>query len=276
MMIIGRMWTKPLIFIFLFIIFNGCRSEYEKLKRSPDVAKKYEKAKEYYNKKDYFRALPLFEELVTIYRGTDEAETIYYYYAYCTYGMKDLLAARFHFKTFADTYPNSKYAEECRFMAAYCYYFESPTYSLDQENTYKAIESLQLFINLYPNSERVKESNDLIDKLRSKLELKSYEIAKLYYNIGDYKSAIISFRNSIDDFPDTKYREEMEYLMVKSSFLFAKNSVETKQIERYNETLKLFNTFAENYSNSDYIKDANNINRDALKELESKKKLSLN
>jgi len=276
MMIIGRIWTKPLIFIFLFIIFNGCRSEYEKLKRSPDVAKKYEKAKEYYNKKDYFRALPLFEELVTIYRGTDEAETIYYYYAYCTYGMKDLLAARFHFKTFADTYPNSKYAEECRFMAAYCYYFESPTYSLDQENTYKAIESLQLFINLYPNSERVKESNDLIDKLRSKLELKSYEIAKLYYNIGDYKSAIISFRNSIDDFPDTKYREEMEYLMVKSSFLFAKNSVETKQIERYNETLKLFNTFAENYSNSDYIKDANNINRDALKELESKKKLSLN
>lgn len=276
MMTIGRMWTKPLIFIFLFIIFNGCRSEYEKLKRSPDVAKKYEKAKEYYNKKDYFRALPLFEELVTIYRGTDEAETIYYYYAYCTYGMKDLLAARFHFKTFADTYPNSKYAEECRFMAAYCYYFESPTYSLDQENTYKAIESLQLFINLYPNSERVKESNDLIDKLRSKLELKSYEIAKLYYNIGDYKSAIISFRNSIDDFPDTKYREEMEYLMVKSSFLFAKNSVETKQIERYNETLKLFNTFAENYSNSDYIKDANNINRDALKELESKKKLSLN
>lgn len=272
----GWKWFEPFVYILLVSLFLGCRSEYEKLKRSPDVAKKYEKAKEYYNKKDYYRALPLFEELVTIFRGTDEAETIYYYYAYCNYGMKDLLAARFHFKTFADTYPNSKYAEECRFMAAYCYYFESPTYSLDQENTYKAVEALQLFINLYPESERVKESNELIDKLRAKLELKSYDIAKLYYNIGDYKSAVISFRNSIDDFPDTKYREEMEFLMIKSSYLYAKNSVENKQMERYAETVKLFDTFVENYSSSEYMKDANGINRDAMKQLESRKKLVLN
>ena len=43
------------------------------------------------------------------------------------------------------------------------YYLDSPDFTLDQDNTYKAIESLQLFINMYPKSERVSECNQLID-----------------------------------------------------------------------------------------------------------------
>jgi outer membrane protein assembly factor BamD len=71
---------------------------------------------------------------------------------------------------------------------------------LDQENTLKAIESLQLFINLYPKSERVAEASKLIQNLRDKLEKKAFENAKLYFVTGaydpsNYKSAIIAFKN---------------------------------------------------------------------------------
>src|SRR5690606_5866563 len=112
------------------------------------------------------------------------------------------------------------------FISAYCYYVESPNHTLDQENTYRAIDALQLFINLYPKSERVEEASKLIADLRDKLEKKSYENAKLFYNIGgsgvdaqNYRSAVIAFKNSMRDFPDTKYAEEMQYLMVKSQQL---------------------------------------------------------
>lgn len=264
------------LYMGISLFFVSCRSEYQKALRGTDINKKYELAKFYYNKKDYFRALELLEELVNVYRGTEDAENIYYYYSYCHYGLKDLIAARYHFKTFAETYPKSKYAEECRFMSAYCYYLESPEYSLDQGNTYKAIEALQLFINIYPQSERVKECNELIDKLRYKLEVKSYMNAKLYYNIGDYKAAIYSFKNSINDFPDTPYKEEMDFLTIKSGYLYAKNSIQDKKSERFLETIDYYQKFVDSYKESKFIKEAQDIYNSCRRELELLNKSTVN
>ena len=232
------------ISLLLLVSITGCKSNFEKLRASTDIAKKYKEAVNLYNKKNYSKALILFDDLVQRYKGRTEAEDLYYYYAYTNYKLKDYTTSRYHFKTFSDTYPNSPKAEECRFMAAYCYYLESPAYSLDQENTVKAIEALQLFINLYPKSERVAEASKLIDNLRNKLETKSYANARLFLDIGDYKSAVIAFRNSMRDYPDTKYAEEMEYLTIKAQYLYARNSYEFKQEERFNEAITLFNEFS--------------------------------
>lgn len=272
---------KRFIYLISFILIvstllSGCRSEYQKTLKGNDISKKYEMAKKYYNKKDYFRALGLLEELVNVYRGSDEAENIYYYYAYCHYGLKDLITARYHFKNFAETYPRSKYAEECRYMSAYCYYLDSPEFSLDQENTYKAIESLQLFINLYPKSERVAQCNLLIDRLREKLQLKSYTNAKLYYNIGDYKSAVYAFNNSENDFPDTPYKEEMQFLTVKSSFMYAKNSIESKKHERFLETIDYYQKFVDSYPSSKFLKEAQDIYYQVVKEVDTINKTASN
>src|SRR6201996_3907577 len=222
-------------FLILFIVVAvSCKSKFEKLKASNDNAKKYQAALAFYNKKQYNKALELFETLVQRYRGQAQAEDLYYYYAYANYNLKDYTSARYHFKTFADTYPSSSRAEECRFMSAYCYYLDSPIFSLDQENTTKAIEALQLFINLYPKSDRVAEASKLIQNLRDKLEEKSYANSKLYLTISDYQAAVISFNNTLRDYPDTKYAEELEFLIIKAQYEYAYHSREYTQPERYN------------------------------------------
>lgn len=259
------------LFILFIIVFTGCKSRFEKLRASTDVAKKYQEAIRLYNKKDYSKALVLFDDLVQRYRGRSESEDLYYYYAYTNYKLKDYLSARYHFKTFADTYPSSPKAEECRFLAAYCFYLDSPNYSLDQDNTYKAIESLQLFINLYPKSERVVEASKLIADLREKLERKSFENAKLFLDIGDYQAAVIAFRNSAKDFPDTKYAEEMEFLTIQAQYLYAKNSLETKQEDRYNEAIEEYNRFVERYPKSTFLKEAEELKTASLKGIEKTK-----
>ena len=261
------------LLLFFMIVFTGCKSKYEKLRASGDTAKKYREAVRLYDKKDYNKALGLFDDLVTKYRGTAEAEDLSYYFAYTNYKLKDYTTARYHFKIFADTYASSPKAEECRFMAAYCFYLESPTYSLDQENTIKAIEALQLFINLYPKSERVAEASKLISNLRDKLETKSYANAKLFLDIGDYKSAVISFRNSERDFPDTKYAEEMEFLTIKAQVLYAGVSFEIKQEERYNEAIQMYNEFVQNYPSSKYLKEAEGLKKDSEKSIIEVRKL---
>lgn len=261
------------VLLIILIAFTGCKSKFEKLRASNDTAKKYREAVRLYEKKDYSKALGLFDDLVTKYRGTAEAEDLSYYFAYTHYKLRDYTTARYHFKTFADTYASSPKAEECRFMAAYCFYLESPIFSLDQENTIKAIEALQLFINLHPKGERVAEASKLIANLREKLETKSYANARLFLDIGDYKSAVIAFRNSAREFPDTKYAEEMEFLTVKAQALYAGASFELKQEERYNEAIQLYAEFVQNYPSSKYLKEAEDIKKRSEKAIIEVRKL---
>ena len=250
------------LLIVLMLAFAGCKSKFEKLKASNDYAKKYREAIRLYNKRDYSKALELFETLVSRYRGQSQAEDLYYYYAYTNYKLRDYTSARYHFKTFAETYPSSSRAEECRFMAAYCYYLDSPIFSLDQSNTQSAIDALQLFINLYPKSERVTEASKLIQNLRDKLERKSYENSKLYLTIGDYQAAVISFGNSLRDYPDTKYAEEMEFMTIQAQYLFAKNSGEYYQETRYDLVISFADQFTEKYPKSTYLSQVAGLRKD--------------
>ena len=251
------------VLIVLMLAFGGCKSKFEKLKASNDYAKKYKEAIRLYNVKQYSKALELFDVLVARYRGQEQAEDLYYYYAYTNYRLHDYTSARYHFKSFADTYPNSSRAEECRFMAAYCYYLDSPIFSLDQTNTLSAIDALQLFINLYPKSERVAEAGKLIQNLRDKLEEKSYANSKLYLTIGDYQAAVISFGNSLRDYPDTKYAEEMEFLTIKAQYLYASKSNEYLQEDRFTQAITDADQFSDKYPGSKYLSEVASLKKDS-------------
>jgi outer membrane protein assembly factor BamD len=263
-----------LITTMLFI--GSCKSSFEKLKESNDRAKQYQQAVKLYNKKQYSKALELFELLTPKYRGLTEAEDLFYYYAYANYNLKDYTSARYHFKNFADLYPSSTRAEECRYMSAYCYYLDSPIPSLDQENTSKAIETLQLFINLYPKSDRSVEAGKLIQNLRDKLETKAYNNAKLYLDIGDYLSAVMAFNNALRDYPDTKYAEEMEFLTIKAQYMYSRNSAEYRQEERFTQVMTYADQFAEKYANGKYAREAAEYRKDSERGIANAKRYLAN
>lgn len=246
--------VKLIILSTLTTFLFSC-SEYQKALKSSDYNFKYEKALEYYANEDYYRAQSLFDELVSLYKGTDKAETVLYCYANCHYQQKDYILGAYYFENFAKTYPYSDSTEQAAFTAAYCYYLNSPRSSLDQQDTYKAINAMQLFINKYPDSKFTADANDIIEKLRFKLEQKSYDNSKLYFKLGDYHAASISLKNSIKDFPDSQYREEILYLIVKSNFLLAENSVKDKKGERYQETISEYYSFIDEYPESEYLKE---------------------
>lgn len=260
------MFKKVIYFLLFVLLFASC-SKYQKLLKSSDYDLKYSKALEYYEKKDYYRAMTLFEELMNIYKGTVKAENVYYYFAYCNYALEDFLLAGYHFNNFAKTFPSSKHTEEARYLSAYCYYMDSPNYSLDQSATIKAIEEFQIFIEQYPKSERIAKCNELVDELREKLETKSYQNAKLYYELTDYKAAVVALKLSLKEFPDTKYREEMMYLVVESYYKLAENSVEAKKKDRYQLSVDEYFAFLDQYPTSKYLKDAERIYENSLGKL---------
>ncbi|HMI05171.1 MAG TPA: outer membrane protein assembly factor BamD [Pedobacter sp.] len=269
-----------LSFTLIALTIAGCKSQFEKIRLSNDVAKKYQEALRLYNKKNYSKALILFEDLSQKYRGRTEAEELNYYYALTLYKIRDYTTARYQFKTFADTYPTSKYAEECRYMSAYCYYLDSPRPSLDQENTVKAIDALQLFINFYPKSERAVEASKYIAILRTKLEDKAYANAKLYYDLGgvganatNYRAAVIALKNAQIDFPDIKYAEEMDLLIIKSQLAYAKNSIEERQEDRFNEAITYADEFVEAHPQSKFLEEAKDLKKESESGIENAKRV---
>lgn len=259
------------LFISLIVLLGSC-SEHQKLLKTTDLNLKYEKAIEYYENGDYIKALPLFEELIIIYRGTPKAEKLSYYQSYCDYRLGNLLLAGFRFKNFAKTYPLSSWAEESLFMSAYCNYLNSPGPSLDQTATYAALEDLKLFTKIYPESQLIDSCNVLIDGLRSKLETKNYNTAYQYYHMKRYQSAIVAFNNLIKDFPGTHYHEISSFYILKSSYLLAVNSILSKKEERIEDTIKSYVKFVDSFPKSSKIKEAESIYEGALKEKEIIKK----
>lgn len=258
-----------LLFSLLLLTAASC-TKYEKLLKSTDYEAKYQAALKYYEEENYVKAYPLLEELVGLYRGTDKAEKIYYYYAYANYYMDDLIMASYHFKNFVKVYPQSPFAEECLYMNAYCYYLMSPQPSLDQANTLNAINEFQLFVNRYPQSKRVGDANETIDKLRHKLEVKAYETCRQYYRTENYQSAIVCIDNTLKDFPGTEFSEELAFLKIKAQYLYAINSVETKKEERLKSTVEAYYAFIDKFAKSDYVREAESIYSNTSKILERK------
>ena len=241
---------------------------FNKLLKSNDMEAKYVAAIKYFEKEDYTKALTLFEELTNVYRGTSKAEEISYYLAYSNYNLNDYIIAGYQFRNYVKNFPNSKHTEECAYMNAYCFYLNSPPYSLDQVDTRLAIKEFQRFTNQYPKSERIEKCNEILDILRGKLERKSAENAMLYYNMGDYRASAVAFFNHVKDFPDSKRAEQFSYLVVKSNYLMAINSIEKKKEERFKATVESYLKFVDAYPNSQYLKDAEMVYTSALKNLE--------
>ncbi len=253
-----------LLVVTVLVGFSGCKG-YEKLLKSSDYRLKYSKAVEYYENEEYVRAGTLFDQIASVYRGTTKADTVYYYQARSYFMQRDYILSGHHFKNLAFNFPNSVYAEESDYMTAYCHYKLSPKPSLDQENSVKAISSFQLFMIKHPTSERNTEAQGYIDEMRNKLVQKSYMSAKLYYNLEDYKASIIALQNSLNQFPDTEHREELMFLLLRSNFLLAENSIVVRQVERYQDAVDEYYSFVGEFPESKYRREADRIYDASLK-----------
>ena len=257
-----------LLFLSLFACILISCSDYQKVLKSPNLDYKYTKTVEYYNEGDYLKALPLLEELIPLYRGTDKGQEIYYYYCYSNYYLDYLITSAYHFRKYAETYTTSKYAEDALFMAAYCNYLESPAPTLDQGPTYKALDELQTFVNTYPKSPLVDSSNQLVDELRFKLETKSFNNAKQYYKIRKYKAAMSSLNSTLEEYPGTIYAEEIKLLILKSYYYLAINSVEEKKSERFDKGIEAYYDFIDNFADGKSINEAEVIYAKIIRERE--------
>ncbi len=246
------------ILLLLLVGFTSC-NELEKIQKSSNTELKLQKANEYYDKAQYGKAIILYEELLTIFKGTKRFEDIYYKYAMSYYKQGTYLSASYHFKNFSDLFPSSKRREETSFLHSKSLYENTKDYTLDQAGTKKTIEELQNFINMYPKSKRVKDANLMIDASRVNLESKEKYAAELYFKVSRYRAAAIYFEQIINKYPDSKDIDYYQYKVLQCRYNYAKQSIAKKQKERFKQVLEDYAYFKNINPNNRFQKDIEGI-----------------
>lgn len=274
----------PILYIAsVLLVVQGCKNNKEivddgdlpfrKVLKTTDLEIKYKYATRYFKEEECLKAMQLYEELIPAFRLTKRGEEVYYRYAQTHYCLQDYYLAGYYFKSFVKRNPNSDRIEDALFMSALCHVRTSPVYSLDQTETLEAIEQLQFFLDKFPGSEKKDTCNLLIDKLNNKLELKQYKISKLYYKTENYQAATVALKTMLEKFPGTKYREELMFLRFKAGYYLANNSVESKKIERFEESLNYYSNFVSAFPESSYRKEVEEFYLDAQGELTRLKRI---
>ena len=173
--------------------------------------------------------------------------------------MRDYISSAYHFKNFSLKFPLSYKNEEMEYMSTYCQYLQSPRHTLDQKNTYEAINSLQKFSSDYPSSDSMIRVNELVINLNNKLQKKDFEIVKLYYQTGKFPSAIYAVDEFLNRFPETSHVEELNFIQIKSYYELGKNSIAEKREQRIKDAIFACNNFLLAFPEGNYNKEINSI-----------------
>ena len=230
------------------LLLNSCAGEFNQVFKSTDYDYKYEFAKECFARGKYGHAISLLQELVTIKKGSEEAQECLYMLAMASYCSRDYEGASATFKKYFSTYPKGVYAEQASFYVGQSLYECTPEPRLDPTPTIGAINAYQQFLDYYPESNLREQAQSRLYELQDKLVMKEFLSAKLYFKLGDYflnclgsgggsnyEACIITSQNALKTYPYTHLREDFAVLIMKSKFELAEQSVDEKRLERYRD-----------------------------------------
>lgn len=245
-----------MIGFFAMALLAGCSNSMTKLLKNPDPAYKLRMAEQFFAKEQYTKAQQVYEDVMPYYKASKEFEDIYYKYAYCAYHIGDFMNAENLFKSYLEIFPNSAKAEEVDYMRAYSFFKQSPKAELDQTNTLRTMGMMQTFINTHPGSSRNKQATEIIDICRAKLELKDQKSAQLYYDLGQFRAAGVSFTALLNNYPDSDRADGYKLMIIKSYYRYAEMSVEEKRAERFEQVVNECYEFVDRFPDSKYRKEA--------------------
>lgn len=228
------------------VLLCSCAAEFNRVYKTSNYDYKYEYAKECFARGKYTQAITLLQELVTIQKGTDNAEESLYMLAMAEFCDRDYESAAATFKKYFSSYPKGAYAEQAAYYIGQSLFMSTPEPRLDQTPTIGAINAYQQFLDFYPDSKLKESASKKLFELQDKLVQKEYLSAKLYYNLGgyfinclsggsNYEACIITAQNALKTYPYTSMREEFSLLIMKSKFKLAEQSIEARRLERYRD-----------------------------------------
>lgn len=264
--------------ILLVVAIGGLAScsQMNKLLKSKNTEQIYQAALDAYRNKKFRNATIYFEAVYNDLYSSDRADTILFYTskAYYNQGMYDVAADGFD--QYRKSFSRRPFAEEAEFLLPMCYYRLSRPAERDQTETHKAITTFNEYLNRHPESIKAEDIKQLLRELQLKLYEKQFINAALYFKLQRYPASVAALRNTLKDTPETPYRETMMYLIAKSWYNYAKNSVPARKLDRYMKMVDAYYNFKSEYPESNgYLKELDKMFTEAQSYVDQNKQTAV-
>ncbi len=239
------------IFFLVSILFISCSGTKETASLS--VEERFTQAMKNFEDENYLEAIEDYKIITIQFQGSSYAPESQYYLAQSRYLREEYILAASEYDALVRLMPNSKYVPQARYMRAMCYYNLSPRSQLDQQYTRQAIEDFQTFIEYTPTADSlVKDSENKIQELNTKLAKKIYESGRLYFTMEYYKASIEYFDNLLQKYHDSEYADDA--LLWKAKAL--------KERKDFSTALQTIQILIEKYPKSELLSEAQELQKE--------------
>ncbi len=186
-------------FCLLFLLVGCASQDLAKL----SVEEKSRLGDEFYEKGEYSDAIPYYDAVVFQKIGSNTQE-VSFKLADCYLQKKQYDLASLEYKQILSDYPRFDRLNQVYFNLAVCYEHLAREPHYDQKERYEQIEILKKFLSLYPYDKNVDEAQEMMDEAYYQLSLKKFHNGSIYYSMGDYSSAMLYFKEVLDELDGKK------------------------------------------------------------------------
>ncbi len=168
----------------------------------------------FYEQGDYSEAIPYYDAIVFQKIGSNTQE-VSFRLADCYLQNKQYTSASLEYKQILADYPRFEKLNEVYFNLILCYEHLTMDPQYDQKERYEQIEILKKFLSLYPYDKNVDKAQEFLDGAYFQLTLKKFHNAMIYYKTSDYSSAMLYFKEVLDELDGQKvetFRKSLFYV----------------------------------------------------------------
>jgi outer membrane protein assembly factor BamD len=225
-----RYFIWPL-YAFLFLIFVGCGSSKDSTALTPD--ERWERAQSAFINEDYLDAIEDLKIITLQFQGSGYGDSAQMMLAESYYRRKEYILAQYEFENLIRSRAGSKLLPRARYKLGMCFYRLSSQSSLDQQNTRRAIDAFQTYIEYSPADSLVPDVEGKIRELNNKLAEREFTIAELYMTMEYYRAAVIYYDVVLEKFHDSDLADDAQLGKARAMFMRKKYPEARDEITRY-------------------------------------------
>jgi len=198
------------------LTFLSCSSKTYTGSLTERCVAQHKAAEEKFKKGKYWSVKEDLDEIMKNCTGTGVIEETHFLLAESHFRLEEWLEARAEYGSFVNFFPGSPYVETAAYRKAVSAYNMSYKDSRDQSNTNFAIRDFYSFESLYPNSALLDSAYMYLDSLNNRVAENDFQIARLYFRMGEPGATAIYLKEFLDEFPKSVRQKEAIIILINS------------------------------------------------------------
>jgi outer membrane assembly lipoprotein YfiO len=187
----------------VILLVVGCAGGIPSIPVSPDAI--LDKGDAYFARKKYIQAQELYKAFLLRFPGEDRSDYAQFRLAETLFASEEYALAAVEYHILVSNYGYSEYSDDGFFKAALCAYYQALNPALDQTKRLQALDKLEQFVRVFPQSPLIPDAHEHIRKIHETLAEKALANARFYLRNKRPKSAEVYLDKVIVNYPNNDF-----------------------------------------------------------------------